>query len=246
MKEEKLYTEGISIKKGRFLAWADNFWYHYKWPSIVAAFLIIVFIVCMAQTCSKGSVDVTVTYAGPVSLTAEQKHNIKDALSKNLANSTSDDKSAVNALSYLIMSKEQILEAEKGVNPDGSKVYIDRAFIADEQSTFDSLLMTDTTSVLFLDESIYASLGGYASSERLMPLTDVLGEMPEGAVGNFGVRLGDTEIYQTSPALQVLPEDTIICLLNKRLWQKDYEKEIEAFKSFTKASDNKKMENETN
>ena len=234
MREEKQYTEGIAIEKGRFLTWLDNFWYHYKWHTIVAAFLLIVAVICIAQSCTKEKSDITVTYAGPVYLDGEKTANIRTVLSKELPRDSFGDGAVANALSYLIMSEEQIKEAEKEVNPDGSPVYIDRAFNVEQQETFDSLLATDKSSILLLDPYLFNMLGGNADSKRLCDLSEILGYTPQGAVSRFGIRLGDTEIYNTNPVLQVLPADTVLCLHAKRYLQKeeDYQKEVEAFKAF--------------
>ena len=61
---EKLETGGIAIKKGKFLSWLDNFWYHYKWHSLIAAFLIFAITICTMQMCEKESYDMHVLYAG--------------------------------------------------------------------------------------------------------------------------------------------------------------------------------------
>ncbi len=234
MREEKEYTEGIAIEKGKFLSWLENFWYHYKWHTVIAAFLLIVAVVCIAQSCTKEKSDIAVIYAGPVYLDGEKTANIRTSLSQNLPKDSFGDEAVANALSYLIMSEEQIKEAEKGLNPDGSPVYIDRAFIVEQQETFDSLLATDKSSILLLDPYLFNMLGGNADSVRLCELSDVLGYTPEGAVSRFGIRLGDTSIYNTNPALQVLPADTVLCVHVKRYLQKeeDYQKEVEAFKAF--------------
>ena len=50
-------------------------------------------------------------------------------------------------------------------------------------------------------------------NQRVQKLTDIVGIVPDGAVDEYGVRLGDTEIYKYYQVLQVLPEDTIVCLL---------------------------------
>lgn len=234
MREEKQYTEGIAIKKGKAFTWLENFWYHYKWHTLIAAFLLIVAVVCIAQSCTKENSDITVTYAGPTYLNDEKKANIRTSLSQNLPKDSFGDEAVANALSYLIMSEEQIKEAEKGINPDGTKVYIDRAFIVEQKETFDSLLATDKSSILLLDPYLFNMLGGNSDSTRLCQLSDVLGYTPEGAVSRFGIRLGDTSMYNTNPALQVLPADTVLCLHVKRYLQKeeDYKKETEAFKAF--------------
>lgn len=61
---EKLDTGGPVIKKGKILTWLDNFWYHYKWHSLIALFLIFTITVCTVQMCGKESYDMHVLYAG--------------------------------------------------------------------------------------------------------------------------------------------------------------------------------------
>ena len=243
MKDEKQYTEGISVKESGFLAWFDNFWYHYKWVTLVVAFFVIVISICVIQSCSQEPTDVLVTYAGPAYLKQEQKVNVEKIFSKNIPDEISKDENAKAGLSaYYILSKEQIEEAQKQTevdeNGDSYKVYVDTRFIAEEMEAFESQLMTGSGSVLLIDKSIYDSLvGENGNSQRLVPLAEVLGAKPEGAIGNFGIRLGDTEIYKNNMQLQCLPADTVLCLHAKILGQKDYDNEIAMFKAMAKIAD---------
>ena len=51
---------------GRVYRWLDNFWYHHKWATIAALFLVIVLTVCVLQMCSREEKgDITVVTAGP-------------------------------------------------------------------------------------------------------------------------------------------------------------------------------------
>ncbi|MBQ7363100.1 MAG: hypothetical protein IJW48_01475 [Clostridia bacterium] len=50
--------------KMRFGERVENFWYHYKWHSIVAVFVIIAVTVCTLQMCSKERFDNYILYAG--------------------------------------------------------------------------------------------------------------------------------------------------------------------------------------
>ena len=236
MKDEKQYTEGIAVKENKFLLWFDNYWYHYKWHTVVAAFLIVVCLVCTIQACSSKPSDITITYAGRVSLAGIDKESVAGAFSENLSASLSKEAS-VTVIPYYVLSKEQIEAAEKETHEDGEKKYVDRAYITSQKEEFESQLQTDTSSILLLDPWLYQEIKGTTdSTEVLKPLSAVLGQTPEGAIDAYGIRLGDTEIYRTTPELRCLPEDTIVCLFEKRLWQKekDYNKEIEAFKSFIK------------
>ena len=117
MKNEKEYTEGIYIKENKFSAWFDNFWYHYKWYTIISIFLIIVIGICTFQMCTKKDYDIVLTYAGPKELLTnpQEKININSSLSNAAVDQYGEDASA-NLHSYIIYSKEQIEELQKEVD----------------------------------------------------------------------------------------------------------------------------------
>ena len=105
MKDEKQYTEGISVKDNKFLAWLDNYWYHYKWTTIVVAFAVVIFSVCIIQACSNKRADVLVTYAGPTYLQVDQKVSMEQAIGKTI---NGESASTVGFKAYYILTKEQI------------------------------------------------------------------------------------------------------------------------------------------
>ena len=60
--EEKV-TGDIKIKSP-FLAKLENFFYHYKWHTLIAAFFVFILALCVFQTCKKTSYDAYIMYAG--------------------------------------------------------------------------------------------------------------------------------------------------------------------------------------
>ena len=68
MEERTEKYDGDIAIKSPFLERLDNFWYHYKWHTLVALFLIFVFCVCAFQMCSKESYDTYIMYAGHKSI----------------------------------------------------------------------------------------------------------------------------------------------------------------------------------
>ena len=236
MKAEKQYTEGISTANNKFVSWLENYWYHYKWITLVVAFLVVVVAVCTIQSCTAKSSDINITYAGKALFSESDKKALEGVFSKYLPDEFADDATS-SVLSYYILSKEQITEMEKETHADGEDVYVDRSFISSEKENFESQRQTDTSSILFLEPWLYQEIAGNTGSTQVLkPLREIFGETPEGAIDNYGIRLGDTEMYKNNPELTCLPEDTIICLFEKRLWQKEknYDMELAAFKAFTK------------
>ena len=73
-----------------------------------------------------------------------------------------------------------------------------------------AILKTGESSVLLLDPWLYEQL---KNEDRLRPLSEVDASLAARTEDGYGVRLGDTALYQTFGVYQVLPEDTVICLM---------------------------------
>ena len=46
----------------------SNYWYHFKWPTIIASFFVIFATFCIIQMVTRENPDLYVMYTGPVSL----------------------------------------------------------------------------------------------------------------------------------------------------------------------------------
>ena len=236
-KNERLQEKTIAVEKGKFLKWLDNYWYHYKWPTIAVAFFVVVIAVCLIQSITIEKKDILITYAGPTSLTGDEKLAIETALTDALPEGFGDNgrEGKAGFVPYLIYSKDQIKEIEERNSESEDPIYIDTVFIANEYSTLNSQYKTGSCSIYLLEEWLYRELlKEDGTTDRLKPLSEVFGETPEGAIDAYAVRLGDTELYKNSPALRVLPEDTVLCMHEDLVGQRDYEKLVEAFKLMAK------------
>ncbi len=243
MKENKLQTEEISIQGNKFLAWFDNFWYHYKWQAIATAFIIIVLGTCLIQCNITPKSDIIFTYAGPKEfITApEEKAAINSSLTSVSTKIYGDDARAT-LNSFLIYSKEQIKEIESELDENGKQKYVvDTAFNTSEMNSFDEFSKSGASFILLLDPSVYQRLLDQSGeSERLVELSAVYGSTPEGALDKYSVRLGDTKIYQSVPELRALPADTVVCLHGKLILgtkQKDYDSQVSVFKELATLSE---------
>lgn len=240
MSEKKLEEQKITVEKGKFLKWLDNYWYHYKWPTIVVAFFVVVLSVCLIQSWTNEEKDILITYAGPTYLAADDKAAIETTLSDTLpegfGHKGADGKAGL--INYEIYSKEQMKQIEIDNYEKEDPVSIDPVFNANEYSSLVSLYKTGNGSIYILDRWLYDELfNNDGTTERLKPLSEIFGETPNGAIDAYGIRLGDTAIYQSNPVLKALPADSIICLHEQIMGQKDYEKEVEAFKEIAKLAE---------
>ncbi len=202
---DKQYTEGIDVNQSRVAKWFDNFWYHYKWTTIVVSFFLIVGIICTVQMCGKEKNDIIVVYAGRNQLSAVEVQDVCGVLeavcNKDLAD---NEKKAVGLSAYYIMAEDEIKAAE------AQSEYVARDLIVNDRQTYNSYLQTGESSVLLISPSLYESL---LANERIATLSAALGEKPANAADDYSVKLVDTEIYQKYAVMQKLPEDTVICIL---------------------------------
>lgn len=203
-RETKIHTEGIKSDT-KVQKWLDNFWYHYKWHTVITLFFVIVILVCTLSTCGRETYDSTVLYAGPAYLDSEKKSGVEAVLEAVMPDDKSGDgEKNVFLNTFLIYSKEQIEEIEAETDEEGRHLDVDNSTITKNSENFYDYLMTGETSLCLLDPSLFEAL---LSNERLA-------EIEEGV---WGVRLGDLSIYENYAVLRELPEDTVVCFLRQNL-----------------------------
>ena len=202
---------GTIALRGNFWRWLDNFWYHHKWVTVGVAFALLVVIICTVQMCGKEKNDLTVVYAGRNQLSPAESQNFSQVLESICPedfDENGEKQIAVGA--YCILSEEQILELQRQAAENDEQAYFDQNYNSTQYDTFMSYLMTGESSVLFLDPWLYNML---RENGRLAKLESVLGYVPEGAYGEYGVKLSETELYKDFGVVRLMPGDTVICIL---------------------------------
>lgn len=224
---EKEYTEGIQVQS-KSLKWLDNFWYHYKWHTLITLFFVIVFTVCTFQMCTQKTSDILVMYAGSESLDESERSNI----TKVFEYLVEGEEYSVDINSYNILSEDEIKDMSAETDANGDPVFVNRAFYNEEYQTYRTYLGTGESSVMILSPWAYEEI----AVEALRPVSELTDKVSADALaGEYGVILGKLDIYEKYEALQVLPEDTVICLrrpnsiMGKNSKEKNYAKEEELF-----------------
>ncbi len=225
--EDKISAAEIK-DNSKFLKWLDNYWYHYKVPTIIVLFISIVLLVCTLQMCATDDKqDITVLYSGPFLMMGSEHENVRNVLNYVMPEDfNGDGRKYTELITYQVASEQQIKDMEAETDENGNPKYsINRQYYTNEYSNYSNMLITGEFALCFLDPWLYESL---ANSDRLKTLTDIFGEIPDGAVGDFGVRLGDTAMYQYYDVLKILPEDTVICLLKPYVFGETSKEDIYA------------------
>ena len=186
---------------GKAYKWLDNFWYHYKWHTIIITFLVVVITVCTIQSFKTVKYDMKILYAGSKHLESHEVENIQEIFNGLVPEDVNDDGEIALAVNkYYILSEEQLKEADKNYDANRN---------SNDYDNFHSYMQTGDASIMLLEKWLYDEM----PDGSLCKLSELFGDnLPKGAIDEYGVRLGDTDIYHAYPALQKLPEDTVICL----------------------------------
>lgn len=220
MKEDKLPESDISINESPTFKKLDNFWYHNKWKVIISLFFILVLTVCVLQTCEKREYKAEIVFGGKCKLDKAQMTGLRSALSR-LVNDGEADPELVYVYEYEIFSEEELKKTNEEYNRllkeaggDISAVvggyYVDPTRNTSEYKAYNNMTMTGEALVYIVSPFLYDSL---KSANRLVDLSGIYDDMPDGAVDNFGIKYSSTDLYDRYTGARVFPEDSIICLL---------------------------------
>ena len=226
-REDKI-TTGEVVIENKFLKWLDNYWYHYKWPTVVAAFFLFVGIVCFAQCSTREQGDATVTFAGGYTMTAEEHAKILDVLNA-IAPEKADGEGQMSVLlsAYSIYTEDELKKAY--TDEDGKlDVYAynnAKQVSKDHLNTFGTYVMTGESAVWLVSEYVYEVQN---LQKIAVPLSELYETVPVSAYDGYAIRLADTELYQYYDVLKILPEDTLIVMPHSMVWGESSDGEVYA------------------
>lgn len=191
--------------------WLENYWYHYKWVTIIVAFFIIVAVICSIQLFTRENYDSHVTFIGNGgSITQTQYYDVLNALK-----GISDD-----------------------YNKDGETIvcFSRETFIADAEDDFSATLNSNVTSfmqsclyndsyLLIIDPVLYES---YKASGMFVTLSSHVKNIPEQMINDeYSIKLSETAFYNL-PGINCFSDDMLIVL--KTVPYFSSKRKMEAFK----------------
>ena len=188
----------------------ENFFYHYKWHTIVALFLVVVIVVTTVQTCSRESYDIYITYATDESVGRSSENGdlskyqrYTAAFSRLCPDFDGNGESLVSLSDLFVPSPEKI--EELGDN------YAYSSAIADSKTLTDRFMYSEYY-VSFISKHVYDTHHIKSGVEIFTPLE------PYAPEDNDFVYYTESAIYLSStplyslPGFSEMPEDTLICL----------------------------------
>ncbi|MBQ9746971.1 MAG: hypothetical protein IJW21_09145, partial [Clostridia bacterium] len=203
------------------LKWLDNFWYHYKWPTIIAAFFITVFAICTVQMVTREEYDMYVRYVGNAVITETQYKDIENSLEKMGFDANGDGESAANFAQVPYVSDDE--------NPYKNEIN------ADARQTLTAMIVQPYY-IYIMDEGAYKTFKG---ENVFTPLNQIFsGDVSDIAYDDCAIYLKETEFCKNSPGMEWVKDGTVIVLkvapYRSTISNSKYQSEIEAFEEHKK------------
>lgn len=228
--------------KPTFSEWFSNFWYHYKWHSIVAVFLVITITICTLQMCTKEEYDEFIMYAGGYEIDRKsdtggtpEYQTVLSSLTYAIKDYDKNGKTSINLYDLFILTNDEIknMEFEDGYEPN-------YPLISENLEIFRQNVSMSDYYVCLLSKAMYDEFSTISGVEVFAPLAPYVNE------GTTVEYYTDCAVYLSStgfssmPGISDFPEDTLICLrkvnavsahLDKRGSEKKFKKAEETVES---------------
>ncbi|MBO5010384.1 MAG: hypothetical protein J6D20_06815 [Clostridia bacterium] len=196
----------------------ENFWYHYKWHTIVGIFIVIAAAILVTQLFTKTEYDVNIIYAGEkaiatTSLSGDgvtELSTITRALEMAGEDYNNDKKVRFNLHNLCIMSSDEYQEAVKDITDPLQKSKLESEIQTNRQ-TLNDLIYSGYFLYLF-SEDIFREYDGEGDAQLFADIGDYIKDGGEYTyASDRGIYLSSLEIYKTTD-LSLLPPDTVICI----------------------------------
>ena len=198
--EEKMEAKELGTQS-KILAWLENYWYHYKWHTLVGAFFLMVILVCAVQCSSTESVDMTVAFCGNDALGDAEM----EAITKILSDVCPEDvdrngRRTARLNQHTIFSEEELTALYTDYNEESGEATVDRSgmmsakgYNTERIKTLQNYVSTGDCAVWLVSEYVYSSI---------IPKDMIVSSTP----------LSETWLYQSFDAIQGLPDGMRVLL----------------------------------
>lgn len=210
----------LSFSK-KAIKWLDNFWYHYKWPVIVGAFFITVFVICTVQMFTKESYDMYVRYVGNAIITDTQYKDVEASLKNIGGDVNGDGEKAANFAQIPYVSDDD--------NPYKNDIN------ASAKETMTGMIVQPYY-IYIMDKGAYEIFKG---ENIYTPLNQIFTEdVSDIAFDDCAIYFKETEFYKNSPGMEWVKDDTVIVLkvapYESIITSSKHKEEVESFESHKK------------
>lgn len=171
------------MSKDKLSSFFSNVWYYHKWKILVGALAILTLAVTVTQCAKRDDPDISILYVGDMDIGKSGRQGIKTQCSDYYTDANGDGEKNI-ALTFM------------GEKDKDTKERLQIEVLSGDHSIY---VLNKTYFDFLLPYKIFA------------PLKDVLGELPEGAVNEYGIELKYLDIAETE-GFNTMPRNSIVCI----------------------------------
>ena len=192
--------------KMTFIQKLDNYWYHYKWHTILGVFAMIIVIICTSQCVGKKKPDVMMLYAGTMKEVINPAKDHRDTSFESIMREdyNGDGEKKVDVIQIIIPI----------ANIDGVTDYDDKVALTNdaERKNLEVQVTTGDAVIYLLHPHIYNDI---KAKGILLPLSEIFDEVPEEAMDEHGIPVSELYAYK-STTLHSFRDNNILCIRRER------------------------------
>ncbi len=187
-------------------AWFENFWYHYKWMTIIVLSSVIALTVCLVQCSKKEDYTMYALYAGHLYIGGEQSNELTQAI----GNYTDGNTQNISVNSFVYVSKDKKAEYEAG------GAYYNEGMNMQQRNDFFDFLYAANFNMLILDPELYSQI---KHEEIIKPMSEISDSAAAKSEDGYCIRLSDTSLPEKYSVFSKMSDDTVLCFREKILMQ---------------------------
>lgn len=213
--------------KSGFLSKLENFWYYYKWHSIIALFLVFCITIFSLQLSSKKTYDVYVLYAGGAYIGRTSPDGDIPAYKRleTALSGRADDYNGDGETNLSLYTLGFLSESEK----TDDAPFTESILVQDEEFFRYNFIMGNggNYNIAFVSPYVYEKYHVYSDVTMFMPVEQYLDDdyADYELYSDCAVKLSSTAFYKNNAAIrEILPADTLIVLKIKSYTASGFDK----------------------
>ena len=193
---EEINEKQKNDEKPTFRSRLENFWYFYKWHTIIGAVVLFGVILSLFQLFKSNTPDAYMMYVGPSTLFVKNKEEMARRAEDFLDDYNNDGDKYLYLLEITVAVGDDIPYTAYQTNVDARKRF------TTEVTAGESL-------IYLLEESYYLEL---AKLDVLTPLAEVidLDLIPDNTYDEYAVRVSELDFFRQD-GYSSIPDDTLLC-----------------------------------
>ncbi len=184
----------------------ENFWYYYKWHTLIAVFFIFVIVVMITQMVGREEHDIKILYAGPYMISDNASNELASTVEQLMPKDCDGDGEKNAAINHILIMTDEELKA--AYDTGYSAFLLNAEKMNDNRDTLTAYAYAGDFLIFFLDERLYIPLRDAGAFVAL----DDFGITKGQRYDEYAVYLDSLEAAKFFTCFQGFPEDTVVAL----------------------------------